>query len=111
MKCSFAQHLYLYFPSPGFGTPSLLPIAPYNQPHWPDPAYASLYEQAVGALDAGKREELVHEMMKTDFEDGSYIVPSYNKTVDILAGNVQGLTTARTGYSLGNFAWRTVWLS
>ena len=111
LKWPFAQDLYLYFPYLVFLTQSLLPKSPYNQTHWVDPTYANLFERAVGTVDEAKRKDLVHELMRIDFTDGSYIIPSFNKTVDLLAHNVEGLTPAKTGYALGNFAWRTVWLS
>ncbi|MBY5854985.1 ABC transporter substrate-binding protein [Rhizobium ruizarguesonis] len=111
LKWSFAQDFWLHFPYLPQIAECHMPGATFNETHWGNEQYTKLYNEAVGTLDAGKRKEIVHDLMKIDFEEGGYIIPSFNKVVDLLASNVEGLTEARTGYALGHFAWKSVWLS
>lgn len=108
---TFAQDFWLHFPYLPQIAECHLPGATYNVTHWGNEQYTNLYNQAVGTVDPGLRKEIAHDLMKIDFEEGGYIIPSFNKIVDLLASNVEGLTQARTGYAMGHFAWKTVWLS
>jgi peptide/nickel transport system substrate-binding protein len=108
---TFAQDFWLHFPYLPQIAECHLPGAMFNETHWGNEQYTKLYNQAVATVDAGLRKEIVHDLMKIDFEDGGYIIPSFNKIVDLLASNVEGLTQARTGYAMGHFGWKSVWLA
>ncbi|ESX84367.1 MULTISPECIES: ABC transporter substrate-binding protein [unclassified Mesorhizobium] len=108
---NFAQDFWLHFPYLPQIAECHLPGATFNETHWGNEQYIKLYNQAVGTTDPALRKEIVHALMKIDFEEGGYIIPSFNKMVDLLANNVEGLTQARTGYAMGHFGWKSVWLS
>lgn len=110
-KWVFAQDFWLHTPYLPLVAECLMPDAAYNVTSWGNENYTKLYNQAIGATDIVKRKEIVHDLMKIDFEEGGYIIPSFNQGVDLLAKNVEGLTPARTGYAMGHFAWKSVWLS
>nr|WP_295884228.1 ABC transporter substrate-binding protein [uncultured Devosia sp.] len=111
LQWTFAQDFWLHFPYLPQIAECHMPGAWFNETHWGNEQYTNLYNQAVGTVDPGLRKEIVHDLQKIDFEDGGYIIPSFNKIVDLLASNVEGLTQARTGYAMGHFAWKSVWLS
>jgi peptide/nickel transport system substrate-binding protein len=111
LKWTFAQDYWAYSPFLGQVPQSSLASAPFNETHWNDERYTRLYDQAQATTDAAKRCEIVREMQKIDFEEGGYIIPSFNQTVDLLAQNVQGFVPAATGLALGNFGFENVWLA
>jgi peptide/nickel transport system substrate-binding protein len=110
-KFPFTQDYWVYQPYLTTVALSTLPTSPYNGTHWNNEKYNSLYAQAQSIVDPAKRAEVVHEMQKIDFEQGGFIIPSFNKTVDILAENVQGFVSANTGNALGNFGFAKAWLA
>jgi len=89
----------------------MLPSSPYNETHWNDERYYKLYNQAQATLDQAKRAEIIAAMQKLDFEEGGYIIPSYNKTLDLLRQNVRGVVPTAIGLSgLGNGAISEIWI-
>lgn len=88
-----------------------LPTSPYNATHWNNERYNALYAQAQSIIDAAKRAPVIQEMQKIDFEEGGFIIPSFNKTIDLMAENVQGFVASNTGEALGNFNFTRVWFS
>jgi peptide/nickel transport system substrate-binding protein len=111
LQWPFAQDFWNYNPYLSQVSQGYQKGAPYNETHWDDGNYNKLYRQALATLDQEKRCEIIHEMEAIDFESGGYIIWSYNKSVDLLAANVQGLGQSRTGFSLGNYGFAKVWLS
>jgi peptide/nickel transport system substrate-binding protein len=111
LKYTFAQDFWAYNPFLSQVAQGMLPLSPYNETHWNDPHYTSLYEQANATLDQSRRFELSREMQMIDFNQGGYIIPSYNKQVDIMSSRVNGVPSSGTGVPLGNASWETIWLS
>ena len=63
-------------------------------------------------LNESKRREITHEMQHIDFTQGGYIIPAYNKIVDLMSTRVNGFRAAAGGgIPLGNCSWETAWLS
>jgi peptide/nickel transport system substrate-binding protein len=111
LKYPFAQDFWAYNPYLSQVAQATIPAAPYNETHWNDPHYTALYQEANATLDHSKRLALLREMQTIDFNDGGYIIPSYNKQVDIMSSRVQGIPSAGTGVPLGNAHWETMWLA
>lgn len=107
----FAQDYWAYSPYLSQVAQGSLKTAPFNETHWDDPTYNNLYAQAQATTDDTKRCELIGEMQKIDYDQGGYIIASYNQGVDLLAENVQGFEPAATGIALGNFGFDHAWLS
>jgi peptide/nickel transport system substrate-binding protein len=101
-------YYYYYLPAAAFQT---LSTAQFNETHFSDPKYDSLFKEALATLDVNKRHELEHEMMMIDYEQGGYIIPFFYPVIDAYATNVNGLTPAKTGLSLNNFNFKSVWMS
>jgi peptide/nickel transport system substrate-binding protein len=111
LKWTFAQDYWGYNPYLSQVSQETLPNSEYNETHFDNPTYASLYQQANATLDAAQRAEICHEMELIDFDQGGLIIPSYNKQVDIVASNVQGIEPSGTGIPVGNASWESIWLS
>jgi peptide/nickel transport system substrate-binding protein len=81
---------------------------PYNECHWPPKTgpgsnYLSLYKQAKGTIDPGKRCELIHEMQQIEYNYGGYVIPFFNNLVDGYSTKVVGLQPSRSTLNLDSF--------
>lgn len=88
---------------------TLGPAAPFNETHFNDPTYNHLYAEANSTLDPTKEREIVHEMMKIDFESGGLIIPSFNNNLDGYSEKVMGFAPNFTGIPLNRFGFDQVW--
>ena len=69
---------------------ALKPDAPWNEIHWKDDEWLKLVEEAEQTADDARRNELVSEAMKIDYERGAYIVWSYSDLLDAHSSKVAG---------------------
>jgi peptide/nickel transport system substrate-binding protein len=88
-----------------------LPGAFYNETHYSNPAYTKLYNEALAAVDATKRQEIANEMQMIDYTEGSYIIPYFPPVLDGLSANVRGVVPGKSGLSLNSFNLAGVWLA
>ncbi|WP_235934626.1 ABC transporter substrate-binding protein [Paramicrobacterium chengjingii] len=88
-----------------------LPNSPFNETHWDDPEFQSLIEQAKETVDADKRNALVAEAQKIEYEKGGYIVWGFANQADAYQKYVAGLVENRTGLPLSGFEFRRVWMA
>ena len=75
-----------------------LPGSPFNETHFDNPKYISLYNQALATLDASMRTEIAHEMQMIDYNEGGYIIPFFPAVIDGYAPNVNGILESKTGF-------------
>ena len=109
---TFAQDYWDYNPYLSQVAQATLPDSPFNETHFNDPAYISLYNQANATLDPVKRRDICREMQQIDFSQGGYIIAAYNKIVDLMNTKVNGFASgAGGGIPLGNCSWETAWLA
>jgi peptide/nickel transport system substrate-binding protein len=87
------------------------PGAQFNETHFSDPNYDSLFNQAVGTTDKSKQTDLIHEMQKIDYEQGGYIIPNFPPIIDGYASNISGLVPSKNGISFNNYDLKSAWLS
>ena len=109
-KWTFAQDWwtgYPYFTQVASGT---LPGAPYNETHFYDPEFFSLYEEGISTTNAARRKEIAHEMQTIEYNTGGYIIPYFYPVIDAYATKVMGTHTAATGQSFGNYDFKRMWL-
>ena len=111
LQWDFAQDFWAYSPYLSQVAQGMLSSSPFNETHWDDPAYVALYDEANRTVDTAKQTELIQQMMKIDFETGGYIIPAYNKQLDLLNKKVQGLQPSGTGVPMGNADWANLWMS
>jgi peptide/nickel transport system substrate-binding protein len=111
IKWPFAQDYWyydFYLPMVALGT---LPTAPYNECHFSNPRYTSLYQQATAELDPAKRADIAHEMQQIDYDEGGYIIPFFPGVIDSYGSNVHGLKPTKSGISLNSYQFTDVWLA
>jgi peptide/nickel transport system substrate-binding protein len=100
---AFSQDFYNYSPYLAQVAQSLLPTSPFNETHWAQPRYISLYKQANATADAGLRREIEHEMQMIDFSEGGYIIPAFIDSLDAYSTKITGYSAARVGQPLSDF--------
>jgi peptide/nickel transport system substrate-binding protein len=110
LKWPFAQDFSFY----QYYLPSVaqffVPSGPYNECHYNNPRYTSLFTQALKIVDPAKRFPIIHEMQQLDYDNGGYIIPLFPPVIDGVAANVRGVHPTKTGAPLNNYDWRTVWI-
>ncbi len=80
-----------------------LAVAPYNETHWNDPTFNSLYSQALKTVDKAKRCAIVHEMQKIEYDSGGYIVWGFYNLVDAYSPKVVGFKPSKGTLPLGGY--------
>jgi peptide/nickel transport system substrate-binding protein len=92
-----------------------LPSSPYNETHWPDQAhqkFLSLYNQARVTADRKKRNSILQDMQKMEYDAGGYIIWGFSTLLDGYATKVKGFKTGDKGVlPLNAFGhgYRTIW--
>ncbi len=110
LKWSFAQDYWYYssyLPQVGQAT---LPGSPFNETHFDNARYNTLYREAVATLDQAKQADIVHEMQQIDWTEGGYIIPYFPPVIDGHGAKVQGVVPSETGLSLNSYGFRSMWL-
>ena len=111
LSWQFAQDYWFYnfyLPQVSLAT---LPTAPFNETHWDNSRYNSLYAQAIATTDIALRTELAHEMQQIEYNEGGYIIPFFPPVIDGFGTNVGGLAPSKIGLSLNAYDFKNVWLS
>ena len=103
LQWTFSQDFYNYSPYLGQVAESFLPTSPFNETHWNDPAYTTLYNRANQTLNAGTRREIIHEMQLIDFNQGGYIIPAFIDALDAYSTKITGFSAAKVGQPLSDF--------
>ncbi|HEY2308917.1 MAG TPA: ABC transporter substrate-binding protein [Streptosporangiaceae bacterium] len=100
---TFSQDFYNYSPYLAQVAQSLLPTSPFNETHWSQPHYISLYKQANATANPATRREIEHEMQMIDFNEGGYIIPAFIDALDAYSTKITGYSAARVGQPLSDF--------
>ena len=79
-----------YLPQTSMGTTAK---APYNETHWPTgyPEWLKLVNEAWKTTDEAKRNELVTQASTIEYDNGGYIVWSYNISSDGYKDTIDGM--------------------
>jgi peptide/nickel transport system substrate-binding protein len=100
-----------YFPYLPNVASATLTSAPFNETAFSDAKYDRLFHQASSTLDIQLRRELVHEMLRIDYDSGGYMIPFFPPVIDGYADHVHGLTPALSGLPLSNFRFQNLWMT
>jgi peptide/nickel transport system substrate-binding protein len=100
---AFSQDFYNYSPYLAQVAQSFLPTSPFNETHWSDPNYASLYKQANATIDQNARKDIEHQMQQIDFTQGGYIIPAFLDALDAYSSKLTGYQAAKVGQPLSLF--------
>jgi peptide/nickel transport system substrate-binding protein len=109
LKWTFAQDFYFYSPYMLQVTDAFLPTSPYNESHFDEARYTSLYGQAQAITTQSALTPVEQEMMQIDYEQGGYILPYFNPVIDSHSPRLQGVLPAQTGAALRNFEFKYFW--
>jgi peptide/nickel transport system substrate-binding protein len=110
LQWTFAQDWWFfnfYLPEAALAT---IRTAPYNECHFANAQYNSLYANALAQTDLAKRTEIVHEMQTIEYNEGGYIIPYFPALIDGRRTEVNGLVPCKTGIALANYGFKNVWL-
>jgi peptide/nickel transport system substrate-binding protein len=111
LKWQFAQDYWFYnfyLPQVSLAT---LPTAPFNETHWDNARYDSLYRQAIATVNDSLRTELAHEMQQIEYDEGGYIIPFFPPVIDGYGTNVGGIVPSKIGLSLNAYDFKGVWIA
>lgn len=101
-------YYYYYLAAVAFRT---LHGAVYNETHFNNARYNSLFSQAAATVDKAKRYEIEHEMMRIDWSEGGYIIPFFVPVIDGYSTKTNGLVPSISGLSLNGYNFKYLWLS
>ena len=62
-------------------------------------------------MDTTARYEIEHEMMLIDWNQNGSIIPYFYPTIDGYTSHVHGVHTSVTGWPLGGYDFKSMWLS
>lgn len=109
LKRGFSQDVWEPLSYLAMAGASSVPTAPFNENHFDDARYNSLYTQALATLDPSTQRALVHEMQTIDWNGGGYIIPYFTPFIDAHATHVHGVLAAKE-LPLTNFQFKYFWL-
>jgi len=86
----------------------------YNETHWDKSEsyakYAGLIASAQKETDEAKRNTLLQDAQKIEYDEGGYIIWGFRTQVDAVSQKVQGLKPSKF-QPLGNYDFKTVSIS
>ncbi|HXY46170.1 MAG TPA: ABC transporter substrate-binding protein [Acidimicrobiales bacterium] len=87
---------------------SSVPTAPFNENHFANPQFDSLYAQALATLNPTLQRELIHEMQTIEWNEGGYIIPYFTPFIDAHASKLHGVQPGKE-LPLSNFEFKYFW--
>jgi peptide/nickel transport system substrate-binding protein len=109
LKVPFGQDYWFYLPYLVNVPQVTIPGGAFNTPHYNNPAYTSLYKQALASTDEALKAELAHQMQKIDSDDGGLIIPYFPPLIDATAKNVHGVLQSPS-FPMSNYDWASIWI-
>lgn len=110
LKQNFAQSEWFTVPLITHWSQSMAPGAEFNETHWHDPQWDSLYTQLLAEKDPGKQQDLEYELEKIEWERGGYLDWGFYPLLDGLAHNVRGISPSKC-FPLGGGVFSRAWLA
>ena len=83
----------------------------WNEPHWEDPKWKALVNQAFRTVDTAKRNEVLREVYTIDYDQGPWDIWSYSKLVDAKTTKVAGMVADACGISFNGGYVNQLWLT
>ena len=110
LKQNFAQSEWFTEPIVTHWSKSMAPGAEFNETHWNDPQWTSLYNQLLAQRDPGKQQELYYALENIEWERGGYLDWGFYPLLDGLSNNVRGIEPNKGG-PLGGGIYSRAWLA
>ncbi|GAA1407690.1 ABC transporter substrate-binding protein [Glutamicibacter uratoxydans] len=89
---------------------SSLPDSPFNETHWDNKKFTALVDRANQEVDEARRNQLIAEAQKIEYEQGGYIIWGFPDQADAYQKYVAGLVPNKTGLALSGFEFRRAWI-
>ena len=84
-------------------TASGLPTSSENETHWKNDTWYALVQEAFATGDNAKRNELIGEAQKIEYDEGGYLVWSFNNQIDGYTSKLGGGVPDKSGVPLSSF--------
>jgi peptide/nickel transport system substrate-binding protein len=111
LKWAFAQDYWYYFSYLCTVSQATLPTSPFNECHFDNPRYNSLYYASNAITNPGDRKPDEYDMQEIDWNEGGYIIPYFPPTIDGYGKNVHGVVPSKTGISFNHADFKNMWFS
>jgi peptide/nickel transport system substrate-binding protein len=111
LKVPFSEDYWPYAPYLVDVSQALITGAVFNETNFSQPRYDQLFAQATSTLDPARRRELVHEMMKIDYDESGYIIPFFFPVIDAVAPHVYGVLPTVSGQAMRLFSFQEFWMT
>lgn len=105
LKQNFAQSLWFSESIVSHMARSVAPGAPFNETHWDNDKWTSIWNEALKTTEEAKRGELVHELQRIQYEEGGYIEWGIFPLLDGVSTRVRG-AVPNSAQPLGNYNFR-----
>lgn len=87
-----------------------VPGAPFNESHFDNPQFDSLYKQALATIDPAKQRTIAHEMQEIYWNEGGYLIPYFTPFIDAHSPKLHGVISSKQ-VPLSNFGFKNFWFS
>jgi peptide/nickel transport system substrate-binding protein len=107
LSYTFAQDFWntrQYLPQVAVGS---LPTGSFNETHFDNKPFQKLISDASKELDEAKRNTLLQDAQKIEYDEGGYIVWGFRRQVDGYSSTIQGLKSSRY-LPLGSYKFQNV---
>jgi peptide/nickel transport system substrate-binding protein len=99
-KWVFAQDFWYTHNYLTQATSASMPTAPYNDTHWKNDQWLKIVEEAFRTGDDAKRNDLVSEAQKIQFEQDGLLIWAFNDQVDAYSAKLGGVVPDKGGTPL-----------
>jgi peptide/nickel transport system substrate-binding protein len=79
-----------------------MPGAPYNETHWQHDQWLALIKEASRTVDEPKRNEILGEAQKIEYDEGGLIIWAFNDQVDAYSPKIGGVIPDKRGMPLSS---------
>jgi len=110
LKENFAQSEWFTLPIVIQFAQSLVSGAPFNETHWHNAQFQSLYDQVLAETNPGKQQDLYNEAQQLLWNEGGYLIWGFYPVLDGLGKNVAGIAPSPLG-PLGGKSFAGAWLT
>ena len=85
-----------------------LPNSPFNETHWKDPQFIKLIQQGRAEIDEAKRNDILKEAQKLEYDKGGYIIQYFSNIIDGYSAKLGGFVEAKSGFPFGNYWFKNI---
>lgn len=106
-----SQDYWFYVPYLANAAGATVPNAPFNATFFNDDEYGRIYQAAVTTTDTARQTQYIHDMQQIDYDRGGNIIPVFYPIIDATSTMVGGVTKDVSGWPMGNWNFKELWLN